>query len=311
MKRTVMLTAAGALALAAAASAQVEIERRRVAPPQGEVQIDNDFGAVVVRTWERAEVLVRGTLAAGAHELDLDGDKERVRISVDVPDAWFHAAGEDAAFRSTLEVTVPVGASVSVETVNATVDIAGVRGTVEVESINGNVQVAGPAREIEIETMTGSVQVRAAGAPMKGLEIETISGAVTVTGAAGEVGVETVSGAIDVAGSGIEHLQIKSTTGRVGFRGALAARGKVEIETFSSPVRLVLPRATRAAFELETFGGKIQSDFCAGTPLTRERFEPYRLLRCSTGPDEFEIRVRTHDSDITIAAEGGEKGTAP
>jgi hypothetical protein len=308
MKRTVMLTAAGALALAAAASAQVEIERRRVAPPQGEVQIDNDFGSVVVRTWERAEVLVRGTLAAGAHELDLDGDKERVRISVDVPDAWFHAAGEDAAFRSELIVTVPVGAALSIETVNASVDVDGVRGPIEIETINGQVKVAGPAREIEVETMTGNVEVRATAAA---IEIETISGAVTVAGAAGEVGIETVSGAIDVAGSNIEHLQIKSTTGRVGFRGALAARGKVEIETFSSPVRLVLPRATRAAFELETFGGKIQSDFCAGTPLTRERFEPYRLLRCSTGPDELEIRVRTHDSDITIAAEGGEKGTTP
>ena len=89
------------------------------------------------------------------------------------------------------------------------------------------------------------------------------------------------------------------------FDGALARHGGVEIETFSSPVRLVLPKTVRTVFDLQTFAGKITSDFCAGTPVTRERFAPFRQLRCSTGAlaeDEFEIHVRTHDADITIAA---------
>ncbi|HEX9799961.1 MAG TPA: DUF4097 family beta strand repeat-containing protein [Thermoanaerobaculia bacterium] len=308
MTRIVFNVLLAAVALGPAAAAQVEIERRRPAPARGEVHLRNDFGAVAVRGWERAEILVRGQLAAGAEGLDLDGDKEGVSVSVSVPDAWFHAAGEDAAFRSTLEITVPVGCRVSVRTVNATVDVEGVRGRLEIETVNGRVRVAGPASEIDVETMTGSVEVQAAGAPV---EITSISGAIQVAGALGEAAVETVSGTVDIAGDRIARLQVKSTTGKVTFRGALAPRGEIEIETFSSPVRLTLPRTTRAAFELQSFAGKIASDFCAGTPLTRERFEPYRQLRCSTGPDDFEIRVRTHDSDITVAAEGGEKGEVP
>jgi hypothetical protein len=85
--------------------------------------------------------------------------------------------------------------------------------------------------------------------------------------------------------------------------GPLAARGELDIETFSSPVRLLLPAATRAAFDLQTFAGEIRSQFCAGTPLSRRGFEPFRQLRCSTGGEALEITVRTHDADITIEAE--------
>jgi DUF4097 and DUF4098 domain-containing protein YvlB len=135
------------------------------------------------------------------------------------------------------------------------------------------------------------------------MRVQTISGTVKAAGVTGETEIETVSGGVELSGANVSSLQVKSTTGAVSYHGSLARQGSIEIETFSSPVRLVLPKATRAVFRIQTFGGKIQSDFCAGTPVVRERFEPFRQLRCSTGPEDFEIDVRTHDADITIAAE--------
>jgi len=291
-----------ALALAAPAAAQVELDRQRAAPPKGEVEIENAFGSVVVQVWDRAEVQVRGTLAAGVEDFDFDADKDGTSIDVDVPDAWIHATGEDPAFRSSLVVTVPVGSRLSIRTINASVAVEGVTGSVDVETVNGTVRVSAPAPEIEIETMTGNVEAHGRATAM---QIETISGAITATGVSGEARLETVSGKIDVAGAGVAELRVKSTTGPVTFRGGVGRRGGVQIETFSSPVRLVLPRATRATFKLESFAGEIQSEFCAGTPVTREPFEPFHRLRCSTGLDDYEIEVRTHDADITVAAEGG------
>jgi hypothetical protein len=307
MRPTTKLLALLLLTISPPVSAQVEIDRRRPAPPKGEVSIENAFGAIVVRGWERSEVEVKGTLAAGAEGFDLDGDKEGVSIDVAVPDSWFHAPGEDAAFRTVLEVSVPAGSNVSVESVNAAIDLAGVAGEVHVSTVNGNVKIAGPTRGVEVETMTGAVEVRANAAPMR---VHTISGKIDLAGVAGEVGVESVSGPVEVTGT-VTQLEIESTSGSVLFRGSLARAGSVRIETFSSPVRLVLPRAAKAEFDLISFSGKIASDFCAGTPVTRERFEPFRQLRCSTGPEGFEIEVRTHDADITIAADGGEKGAKP
>ena len=116
------------VALAASAAAQVEIDRRRPAPARGEVHIDNDFGSVAVHGWDKAEVLVRGTVAAGAEGFDFDSDKEGTSISVSVPDAWFQAAGEDPAFRTALDVFVPSGSSLSISTVNATGPMSSHRG---------------------------------------------------------------------------------------------------------------------------------------------------------------------------------------
>lgn len=294
------LTLMSSLAHAEPAPAQIEIDRRRPAPARGEVSVDSPFGTITVRGWSKNEVLVQGTVAAGAEGFDLDGDKEGTNASVSVPEQWLLAAGEDPAFRSTLTVFVPAGSRVSVDTVNAAVAVENVSGRVEVSSVNGGVRVVGPASAVEIETMTGAIEVQVKGAPM---DIRSISGAVLLEGATGEVRIETVSGKVEVTGAGVSSLAVETTTGAVKFRGSLARSGSLEIDTFSSPVQLVLPRSTRAVFDLQTFGATIQSDFCAGTPVMRERFEPFRKLRCSTGESESEIRVRTHDADITIGAE--------
>lgn len=303
MKRTTerigMLALWSATLLAGPLVAQVEIDRRRPATARGEVDIESDFGSITVRGWERNEVQVQGTVAAGAESFDLDGDKEGVSISVDVPDAWMQASAEDPAFRSTLVVMVPAGSRLDIESVNAFVTVEGVTGRVEVRTVNGAVRVAGAPAAVDVETMTGAIEVRALAAPM---EIESISGTVVVEGATGEVRIKTVSGKVSVGGKGVSALEISTTTGPVDFAGSLAMRGEIDIETFSSPVALHLPATTRAVFDLQTFGAKIDSQFCAGTPVIRKPFEPFRELRCSTGPDDFEIRVRTHDADITVEA---------
>jgi DUF4097 and DUF4098 domain-containing protein YvlB len=280
--------------------AQVQIDRRRPAPARGEVAIESSFGSVTVHGWDKREVLVQGTLAAGAEELSFEGDKEETSISVSVPEQWLQANGEDPAFRTTLQVFVPAGSHLSVRTVNAAVEVEAVTGRVEVSTVNGGVRIAGAASEVEVETMTGPIEVHALAAPMS---IHSISGAVLVEGATGEVRIETVSGTVHVNGSAVSSLEVQTTTGEVEFRGGLARQGALEIETFSSPVRLVLPRSTPAVFDLRTFAGNIKSDFCAGTPVIRQRFEPFRELHCSTGPDDFEIRITTHDADISLAAE--------
>lgn len=288
-------------ALAGAGAAQTEIERRRPALAKGSVSIENDFGAITVRGWESNEVLVKGVLAAGAEGLSFESEKGETWISVEVPEQWQHAAGEDAAFRSTLEVFVPAGARLSVESVNASIVVGAVGGRVEVTTVNGNVRVDSPASAVEVETMTGTVEVRARAAPMS---IHSISGAVLLEGATGEVKVETVSGNVTVKGADLADLDVETTTGKVEIRGSLARRGEIGIETFSSPVSLFLPASARATFDLQTFSGEIRSQFCAGTPLTRKGFEPFRRLQCSTGSEEFEISVRTHDADITLSQEG-------
>lgn len=280
--------------------AQVEIERSRPAPAKGEVSIESPFGTLTVRAWDKNQVLVQGTLAAGAEGLELDGDREGVSVHVEVPEAWLHAPAEDAAFRSTLEVFAPVGARLSIETVNAEVAVFGFSGHVEARSVNGKLKVSGGAAAVELESMTGALEAEGRSAS---LHLVTVSGPILARGAGGEIAVETTSGEVRIEGAEVRRLEVETVTGKVDFAGSFLAPGEVEIETFSGAVRLVLPRGTRAAYELKSFGGAIRSEFCQGTPETRERLEPFRTLRCSTGVEGLEIQVSTHDGDIIVAAD--------
>ncbi len=279
------------------AASQVQIEKSRPAPEAGKLSVRNDFGSVVVRAWDRSEVVVRGTLAAGAEELSFDSDSEGTWISVRVPDSWFHTSDDDTPYRSVLEIQAPMGSHVEVESVNADVTIEGFRGEIEVETVNGDIGVRGPAREVEVETMTGRVEVAAAGAPM---EVDSISGPVVLSGARDEVSVETVSATVEIRGSDLHSVDVETTTGSVVLAGSLTTDGNVEIRTFSGQVTLVLPKDVRARFELETFSGEIRSSLGAGTPDAGERFVPFRRRRFSTGLDGMEVQVRTHDADIVL-----------
>jgi hypothetical protein len=300
MIRSTGLFALVSLLAAHSALAQIQIEKRRPAPPAGEVTIENDFGSLAVHGWEDKEVLVRGTLAPGAEGLDLDSDKQEVSVRVDVPENWFSSADDDSAFGSHLEIFAPLGSTLYVESVNADISVDGFRGGVEITTVNGTVSLSGPAREVEIDTMTGRVDVAVEGAP---IDIESISGPVFVKGARGEVRVVSVSAPVEVQGSRLSSTEVETTTGAVVLRGSLAAKGEVNIETFSGMVTLVLPAAVKASFDLTSFSGQIRSVLGGGTPKLRERFSPYTRLRFATGLDGFEVNVSTHDADIVIETE--------
>lgn len=293
--------AALALLVSAAVAAQVQVEKRTAAPPAGVLAVENSFGSVTVKAWSDPEVLVRGVLAAGAEGLDFDGDEEGVGIDVDVPDAWFYASDDDSEYRTDLTIYAPVGSSVWVETVNASVVVEGFRGEVEVETVNGSVSVSGGPTAVEVDSLTGTIDVRAEGAPMA---VESISGRVSLSGVTGEVEVETVSGAVEVEGWDLESVQVQTTSGDVRFRGAVCIgaipEGELEVETFSGAVRLELPASIRARFELTTFAGEITNEL-GPSVSSAERFQPYKTLRFSTGLDDCEVMVQTHDSNIGLS----------
>lgn len=304
--RTSMLRSPSIFALALLAAlttaplyAQVEIERRVpvVDGENGELSVRNEFGTITVRGWNQSEIKVRGRLAAGAEDFDLDVEREGGSVSVNVPDAWLHASEEDPAFRTTLEIYAPAGWSFEVESLNADLDIADVAGAIQAQTVNGSIRVVGPASRLRLESMTGSVTVDAGGAPM---ELRSVSGTIVARGAAQQVGVETVSGSVTLAGGGITELDVESTTGDVTFEGSIADPTSVNIETFSGSVRLVLPETVRTDFDLQTFSGEIRSAFCAGTPIAKDPFEPFRTLRCSTGGQDAEVEVQTHNGDIDL-----------
>jgi DUF4097 and DUF4098 domain-containing protein YvlB len=280
----------------APATAQVQIDRSRPAPKAGTVSISNPFGSVKVTAWDKAEVAVTGRLAAGAEGLSFDGDKESVDVSVSVPESWFYGSEQDLEYRSDLEIHVPAGSALEVESVNASIAINGVSGPVEVATVGGDVTVSGGAREVRVHGMTGSVTVDATSSEV---EVETVNGPVTIRGASRAVGVRTVSGRIDLAGGALSQVEVDSTAGDVRLEIGFARQGEVRVETFSGNVELVLPAETAARFEFQTFAGQITSDF-GPKPRVHERRNPFQELRFTTGSEAFETAVKTYSGNIVL-----------
>src|SRR5262245_31635350 len=289
------------------ASAQVQIDKRRPASKAGAVSIENSFGSIKVIGWDKEEVAVTGTLAAGAEGIDLSGDSEEVSVQVGVPNAWLYGSGDDSEYRSALEIHVPKKSSISIEAINATTSVEAVEGEIQIESTNGGISVSGAVRSIDINTVTGAVLVSAAGSEMR---VESVAGDVTVRGAAKEVEISTVSGAIQVSGKDFQRADLKTTSGEVRFEGTLAREGGVEIETFSGNAQIQLQPEARARFHLVTFSGQITNDI-GGKPTRNERNNPYQELRFSTGLDDFDISAKTYSGNITLKVNRGATGSAP
>ncbi len=288
--------------LAPATLAQVQIDKRRPAPAEAEIGIQNDFGTITVIGWEQNEVQVTGVLAPGAEGLEFDGGEGEIWISVENPESWLYGLDDDTEYKSRIEVHVPRGSSLRVESLNATIIVTDVNGELELATSNGAINVSGDPYSVDAESMTGDIDIQARSAEV---EVESISGLVKVRGATREVTVRTLSGDIDVAGEKLAGVQLESTTGNVLLAATLTDEGEIELETFSGNVVLALTPGVKARFEILTFAGEINSEL-GPKPGRDGRFDPYKKLTFSTGFNDYTISVETYDGNIQLRLVGAE-----
>ena len=286
------LTLAGFLLLALAAGAQTEVERRVPAAPGGTVVIENVSGSVVVTGWDNREVEVTGTLGRDVEELTVESEGNTVEITVEV--------GRGSGRRQSsaqLEVRVPRGSHVEVETVSADVTVSGVDGELALETVSGAIRVDGAPREVAAESVSGNVEIEADGA----VSVETVSGNIDIRGARGTLEAESVSGNVTVAAEDLERAEIASVSGRIDLEISLAGRATLEIESHSGGVELALPASTSARFEVETWSGRIDNQL--GPPARKVgRYTPGYELKFSVGGGDARITIESFSGDVVLRA---------
>ena len=290
--RSLAVLAVAALAVLPAA-AQERVDERRPAVPDGSVVVESYGGSVRVVGWDRAEVAVSGTLGSGADSVEIRGGERKTHVEV-VPNVT--RGGNHA--HADLEVKVPAGSAVSVESFGALVEGGAVTGAVRVDTVNGSVSVAGAAREVSAESVNGSVSVRGRSGR---ISAESVNGSVSVTEPGADVQASTVNGSLVVSGSrGLQSARLETVNGRIRFEGGLAPRGALEVESVSGSVALALP-GTAADFRVYTFSGAIDNDLGPGLPRGNGRHghEPRELV-FSTGGGGARVSVRTLSGHITI-----------
>jgi DUF4097 and DUF4098 domain-containing protein YvlB len=286
MKRTLLCVAA---ALAAApAFAQQHVDARRTAAPDALIQIENSNGSVKVIGWDRNEVQVTGSLGAKAEGLDFSGTERRLSIEVD--------ASNPHAVTSDLEIHVPAGSRLEIETYTAGITVTGVTGTLNAESVNGSVDVDGTMREVNAETVDGNVSVTCR---CRVAHAQAVNGNVTVRGASGEVEASTVNGTLVVEGGTFDRASLETVSGNLRLSGDLAPRANVTIETVSGAVEVTLPAAVAADFTITTFSGEVTNDL-GPAPRSTSRYTSQKELEFSTGKGGAAVDVQTLSGDIRL-----------
>jgi hypothetical protein len=300
----------GAIAMLAVAPAfaATPINETRPLAPDGQVRIENIKGKIVVRTWAKPTVQVRGSLGKGVEKLDISGDTRSLDIRVRYPNSrggWNLWGRDDNRTEPTiLEIMLPQRASVDVESVSADVDVQQVAGRkLEVSAVSGNVVVtASSPGEASFENVSGDTTLRIT---TNKVDAQSVSGDLRLSGGlTGDIDLESVSGNLELGAKLLDRLEVSTVSGDAILRAGLRSGGTVKAETLRGELRLSLPRAVGARLHVETFSGDIRSP---SGRVDREDHGPGKSLDATLGDGRGHIDLESFSGNVEIELDASER----
>ncbi len=281
------------LGLTPALSAGQDVDARLEAAPDATVEIENTSGSVEIRGWSNNEVRVTGRIGDDVEEFIAEGGRNRIVIEVEVQE---RGRWHNRDIESHLEVMVPNGARVEIETVSASVTVNDFAGRLEAETVSGSIGVAGALSNADLETVSGSIRLR--GANTRTIA-ESVSGSIRLDGVSDRVEASTVSGTVEVEAGKIERGDLESVSGTVSLECSLARGARLDLSIHSGNVTLTLPADVSASFEAETFSGRIDNDFGPQAERT-SKWVPSKSLEFTTGDGDAEVMLETFSGNLRI-----------
>lgn len=239
------------------------LERHAEAEPKAIISLCLNQGDVIVRGWDRGEVRAR-IEEAGTLRLLTPNVRPAPRVEVLVSEERDEEPGSGACgSNERVELTVPRGATVEVESRSGNVEVADVA-EARVKVLSGDVNVRRVSRAVEVSCLSGDVSVSDSSGPVR---VVSISGDVEArnvrTASAGDsFEAKSTSGDVMIEGVAHGHVSGSAVSGHVLYTGALARGGAYDFRTISGDVTLELP--ADASFNLHAkvvVSGEIDTDF--------------------------------------------------
>lgn len=217
----------------------------------GLVQLDGISGDIRVVGSDRSDVTIDASIERGRFELSVSDSRIALRSR--------SVGGRQEGGR--YSVTVPRGTRLSISTVAGRIEVRATMGEVAIRSTSGSVEVSGARGRLEVASVSGDVDASDATGRVS---LETVSGTITADQVSGDLSAEAVSGSIALRRMTLQELHAKAMSGSIRFEGGIAPSGSYRLNAHSGTITMTLPANTGAALELETFSGRINTDF----PLT-------------------------------------------
>lgn len=273
-------------ALPIAAAAQDRVDTTLTIARDGLVDIGNVSGEIRVSASDRRDVRIVASMERGRFELSGTGGRIGLRTR----------SVNNRQSSATIEVQVPVGTRVTAGTVSGLIEVRGTQAEVIAKSVSGRVDVRGARDRVDAETVSGTLDLR----DVQGrITIEGVSADIDIEDAVGDVSAETVSGSVRIRRSRLSGLRAEAVSGTIAYEGNLDANGSYRMNTHSGSITLALPADVGARLELETFSGRITSDF----PLTLQPGQATgrgRRMEFTLGSGGARVTAGAFSGNITI-----------
>lgn len=277
-----------------AAQAVQNIDRSLPTGATPSVEISNVQGRVTVTAWDQQVVKVTGTIENDQTEFEFVGDQRHVVIKVRPESGKSHRNHDEAI----LDIKVPAGASLDINTVSADIDVQGVRGEQRLEAVSGGVTTVAYSEQLDVRTISGDAVVKGTGGKAR-VDVQSVSGGVTVRGVDGEVEAQSVSGNIELDLGTATRLSLETVSGNLKASLTLASDARLDAESVSGHVDVRFAKPVNGEFEFETFSGNIEN--CFGPKAERKsKYAPGTELRFTQGSGGARVSVDTLSGTISI-----------
>ena len=288
----IVFLAGVAVLTATQAGAQQKVDVRRAVTRDVYVRLNGAFSSLKVTGWQKDSLVMTGVLPRESRfEPAMGGGS-----SAPVPGLKFYIEGApNVPVSGSLELFVPVGATVWAKSGSATIDVTGITGGLDLNIVGGSISVAGNPRELNIESMDGAVTVN--GAPTW-MRAKTATGDVTIRGSCTDLGITTVSGTITIRDGSFERSRVESVTGNVTFGAGVARAGTLLIDTHAGTIDLQIGKAS-LDIDATTITGSITNSVTTRRP-TPGRDGRGEELTLSLGTGEARVTLRSFKGNIRL-----------
>jgi DUF4097 and DUF4098 domain-containing protein YvlB len=286
-----VVLACAVLAFSSVSFAETKVNESGKASASGLVMVENIAGSIKIIGWDKNEVKVEGFLSDEVKGLDFKATGKKTIIEVKYP-RNMRSVDEGAD----LIIYAPVNSVFEVESISCRITIEKVTGSVAVEAISGDITLNGDCDEVELSCISGDITVEG---DTKSLALESISGGVTAKGSRSTVRAESITGTIDLTFDTFIKLNVESVDSRVMVEGDLAAGGKMELESVSGDIILVIPEDISAEFNIESFSGSIGKAFGHKADKV-SKYAPGSEMEFVTGGGDGRVDVSTFSGDVKI-----------
>lgn len=278
--------------------AATQVDERRPVEPDANLSFEAVAGHVEFIGGDGNEFVITGQLADNIRELSIQGDPSDWSIEVEPEsrNGWHSGHRPDEATR--LEVRLPAGVSLDVETVSGTITVTGMEpDSLDLESVSGTVTVTDSRPvTLEAESVSGNIDVSANGS--ESTELSSVSGNIRADGLSGSLAVETVSGNATVTGTALTEADFETVSGRFDLDLGMTEVSELDLSSHSGDITVTLPADLPIRLQAETFSGRIHNGFSPDQDSGRPRNG--RSLSYTAGAGSAEVDAESFSGTIRL-----------